>query len=454
MLTYRLWLAFLPLWIASADAAQAHFLFIRLRPPAEAGRHAEVYFSDQADAGDPRFIDKIAHTKLWLQTKPGTFEPLMVHKTPDRLRALVPSSGSLSVIGECTYGVLGKKTPFLLRHYPKAVAGPADEIGALHPKAEIPFEIQLRGKGDELEFIALRNGKPIPNAAFVSVGTDLKDHKFSANANGGAKWKPATAGYYAVYTSQTLKEAGTHQGAKYEEIREFTTLAFAWPLQSKGADPKAVHLFQEALAARASWREFPGFRAEVKALVDGRAWTGSATISAKGEVDLDKEDAVAAPWVKEQLESLVMHRLARPQAQPQEKSPILRFADDDLDHPLGRLLTFEGGTFASSYRVKDHQILVVNRSLGKVNMTITIVENDVNADKKFLPRSYTVDYWNSQKGELQRAETIQNRWTRLGSWDLPTQLTVVTASAAGQGVKTMALSQHRLLNAGKKPIEK
>ena len=156
MLTYRLWLAFLPLWIASADAAQAHFLFIRLRPPAEAGRHAEVYFSDQADAGDPRFIDKIAHTKLWLQTKPGTFEPLMVHKTPDRLRALVPSSGSLSVIGECTYGVLGKKTPFLLRHYPKAVAGPADEIGALHPKAEIPFEIQLRGKGDELEFIALQ----------------------------------------------------------------------------------------------------------------------------------------------------------------------------------------------------------------------------------------------------------------------------------------------------------
>src|SRR5438874_4157850 len=101
-----------------ADAASAHYLFIRVRPPAEGGRFAEVYFSDQADAGDPRFIDKIAHTKLWLQTKPGAFEPLTVHKTPDRLRALVPSSGSLAVIGECTYGVLGaKKIPLLLRHY-------------------------------------------------------------------------------------------------------------------------------------------------------------------------------------------------------------------------------------------------------------------------------------------------------------------------------------------------
>src|SRR5438309_8505559 len=91
---------------ASAAAADAHFLFIRLRPAAEGGRHAEVYFSDQADAGDPRFIDKIAHTKLWLQTKPGAFEPLSVHKTPDRLRALVPTSGSIAVVGECTYGVL------------------------------------------------------------------------------------------------------------------------------------------------------------------------------------------------------------------------------------------------------------------------------------------------------------------------------------------------------------
>ena len=58
-----------------AASAEAHFLFVRVLPAAEAGRFAEVYFSDQADAGDPRFIDKIAHTKLWVQTKPGALEP-------------------------------------------------------------------------------------------------------------------------------------------------------------------------------------------------------------------------------------------------------------------------------------------------------------------------------------------------------------------------------------------
>ena len=123
--TLRPCLAALILLVLGAEGARGHFLFVRIRPPAEAGRFAEVYFSDEGEAGDPRFIDKIAHTKLWLQTKPGAFEPLTVHKTADRLRALVPSNGGLAVIGECTYGVLArpKQTAFLLRHYPKAVAG-------------------------------------------------------------------------------------------------------------------------------------------------------------------------------------------------------------------------------------------------------------------------------------------------------------------------------------------
>ena len=50
-----------------AREARAHFLFIHIGPQAEAGRSAEVYFSEQAQAGDPTFIDKIAHTQLWVQ---------------------------------------------------------------------------------------------------------------------------------------------------------------------------------------------------------------------------------------------------------------------------------------------------------------------------------------------------------------------------------------------------
>lgn len=431
--------------VCGASSAEAHFLFVRLLPPAEGGRYAEVYFSDEADAGDPRFIDKIAHTKLWLQTKPGAFEPLTVRQTTDRLRAFVPANGPAIVVGECTYGVLAraKQPSFLLRHYPKAVSGSADELRAFKTKDEIPFEIVMREVAGQLEFRALRKEKAIPGAAFYTVGSDLKGDKLTANGDGKATWKPNRPGYYAVYTGQTLKEPGVHQGTKYDEIREFTTIAFSWPLQSKGADADAVKLFQEATAERAAWHRFPGFTAKIEANADGRKWNGSVTINEKGVVDLDTTDDVVTPWVQEQLDSLVLHRMARPDGKP----PTVRFADHDASNPLGRLVMFEGGQFASSYRVKDRQIMVVNRLLGKVNMTINVLENDLNAEKKYLPRAYLVQYWNGKTGELQRVETVQNRWTRLGEWDLPTRISVATTSSAGMSTKVMILGGHRIVDA-------
>src|SRR3954451_13497740 len=93
-----------------AGEARAHFLFIRIEPMAEGGRWAEVYFSEQAEAGDPKFVDKIASTQLWLQSAsdPGQFRPLTIHRSADRLRAALPSSGSVAVVGACEYGVLAR----------------------------------------------------------------------------------------------------------------------------------------------------------------------------------------------------------------------------------------------------------------------------------------------------------------------------------------------------------
>src|SRR5215471_15759696 len=144
--------------------AQAHFLFVRILPPAEGGRAAEVYFSELAEAGDPRFVDKIAQTQLWLQTTPGKFEPLKVHKASDRLRAWVPYTGSLVVVGECRYGVLARpnQTPFLLRHCPKAIAGNPDELNKLAPHGKLPLEIVATIDGDRVRLMALREGKPVP----------------------------------------------------------------------------------------------------------------------------------------------------------------------------------------------------------------------------------------------------------------------------------------------------
>jgi hypothetical protein len=425
--------------------ARAHYLFVRILPPAEGGRAAEVYFSEKADAGDPRFIDKVAPTKLWVQAEPGSFRPLEVVKGADRLRAHLPGAGSVAVIGELDYGVLARpsQTPFLLRHYPKAVAGKPDELNRLRPRQETRLEIVPQFANDHVLLTALRDGKPLAGAKIQTVDVNLVGDEFTTDQQGQVKYAPPSTGVYSVYTQFVDKIPGNHNGHAYEEVREFATLAFNWPLARSDADPAAVKLFEDAVAARAKWQSFPGFTASVEGDVEGRSISGDITVNADGSVLVTAADEPVADWVREQLQSISMHRIARETSG--DAPPIVRFADEDEDHPLGRLLEFDGGQFASSYRVKDGQLTVVNRNFGQQDMTITVLDTDRNPEGGYLSRNYTVQYWDAATGRLDRTESVQDRWARVGAFDLPRGHTVSTAAAGGLSVRSFTLSGHKLL---------
>jgi hypothetical protein len=434
----------------TAAPAEAHFLFARICPAAEGGRVAEVYFSEYATAGDPRYIDKVAGAQFWLQTAPGEYRPLPLRKLADRLRAHVPVGGPLVVAGQLDYGVLNRPgaPPFLLRHYSKAVAGKPDEVNRLTPKGT-RLEIIPAFGSDGVLLTVLLEGKPLAKAKINTVDADLAGEEFETDDRGQATFKPDHAGTFCAYTSHVNPTAGEHAGRKYDEIREFATLSFAWPLAPAGADDEAVALFEEALAARAAWQNFPGFTAEIAGDVEGRPFSGKVTVDAAGSVELDIDEAPFAEWVQDQLESITMHRAASQTPAADRPKPVLRFADEVIDHPLGRLLAFEGGHMATSYRVKDSQITTVNRVIDRQNMTITVLDNDTNAEGKFLPRSYTVQYWDEESGAPSRTETVQDRWTRVGAFDLPARHTVTASSPDGFSVKWFRLSKHELTPAAK-----
>jgi hypothetical protein len=431
----------------TAQPAAAHFLFTRILPPAEGGRAVEVYFSELAEAGDVRFISKIAHAQLWVQKSPGQFEPLVVRQARDRLRAHLPASGSLMVVGKCDYGVLAREMPFLLRHFPKAIAGQPAELNRLTPHGKLPLEIVAIIQSDGLRLGVLLDGKPMPRAELVTVDSRLANTKLPADDKGEVLWKPSP-GAYSVYVRNTRKESGEYRGQKYAEIRDFATLAFTWPLERHDADPKAVALFEEAIAARAEWRDFPGFSAKIHGTFAGRPFAGTVTVDVNGKASFTDNDPshqeTVVDWIEEQLASIAMHRLVKPGKERQK--PILRFAETAGEHPFGPLLIFDGGTFASSYRVKDRQITVVNRNLGKETMTITVLDNDVNKEGKSLPRTYQVQYWDAKTGQPRRTETFQNRWQRVGAWDLPALNQVTTADETGLTVRGFTLTAHVLLN--------
>ena len=98
-------------------------------------------------------------------------------------------------------------------------------------------------EGDKVHLSALHDGRPVPGAVFQTVDESLANDELKADAQGRATWKVPYAGNFSVYTSRVAKEAGEHGGKKYQEVREFATLAFTWPLGAKEADPDAVALF-------------------------------------------------------------------------------------------------------------------------------------------------------------------------------------------------------------------
>jgi hypothetical protein len=448
MRSRRVILTFSILALTSLEA-RAHFLFIKVGPLAEGGRSAEVYFSEFAEAGDPRYIAKVAAgTTLRIQTKPGLLEPLVAHAARDRLRATVPAAGPMTVYADCVYGVLPRKTPFLLRHFAKGIAGTPEEINALEPLVGTPLEIapKIIDGGNAIQLTATKDRQPIPAVQFTTVDADLVSTNIKANEAGTITWTPPARGRYTVIIQQFSPAKGEHNGTAYEESRDFATIAFDWPLVRTGPDDQAVSLFEQAVANRAQWGpDFPGFSAEIAGVLDGREFAGTLTVDSHGRFEVKSDDETAIPWLKDQLGSLVMHRMA-PRAP--ESRPVLRFADADEIHPLGRLLAYEGGRMASSYRIKDGRITSVNRHFGALNMTILPLEEERTPEGRSLPRSYLVQYWNALNGTLDRTESVTDRWVRFGSWDLPAQHTVTTASASGLSTRSIELTNHEAPSKG------
>ena len=268
--------------------------------------------------------------------------------------------------------------------------------------------------------------------------------KVRAADAGRATWRVTNPGQYAVYVKHVVPQSGTKNDQPYDEIREFATLAFDWPLDHSRVDADAVATFERAIATRAKWTDFKGFTTQAAAYIDGRRSEGVIAVKADGNVSFDDskiEDTAAREWIRDQLHSIVIHRV--PSSGIQSK-PLLNFTDQDTAHPLGRLLTFHGGRFASTYRIRDDEITVVNRSLGKENMSLQMLETERNAEQQILSRAYQVQYRDAATGAITRVEFFQTRWHRIGKFDLPESLTQSISAAGGVSIRSLKLREFNL----------
>ena len=212
------------------------------------------------------------------------------------------------------------------------------------------------------------------------------------------------------------------------------------------ADPAATELLADARAARAVWKDFPGFTADLEVNVDGKVVKGRVTVSPKGEVTLKLPDDEHERWARRTLASVVGHRLDDGSG----ASTACAFEDDNADHPLGRAVRVLDDEFHSSYRIRGREVIVVNRDMKDARFTITVMENEVNTEGKYLPVCFVVNTWDTKTNALTSSETHHQSWKRVEAFDLPENLMVVTATEGKQEARSLKLTNVQLTaSAGK-----
>ena len=265
--------------------------------------------------------------------------------------------------------------------------------------------------------------------------------------------RPVKSGIYGIRARYVEKKDGELDGKKYKEVRHYATFTFpikitttfnkvepALAPQKRPADPAATKLLADARAARDTWENFPGFTADIAVNLDGKTTKGTVKVSSEGKVDLTMPEGDAAKWAKGQLSSLVGHRLSG----GTELHTPCAFADDVTDHPLGRAIVVLNDEFHSSYRIKGRQILVVNRNMKDAHFTITVLENRLTENKKYVPITFVVNTWDNASGALKNSEAFHQKWKRVGKFDLPAGLTVVTAGNGKLDARSITLTNQKL----------
>jgi hypothetical protein len=448
-----------------AVAAPVHGHFVWFLPSPKPGVPARVVFSDGPYPDRPELLKKIAHTELFFVDAHGQTTPVKLTENKDAFDVtLSPGAGAGWLGGICRYGVTqrGQTEPFLLLYYPKTVVGTGADGAAMHKALEPACDKQplqvVAGEGHAVR--VLWHGNPLGGAEVaVSMPGQEKPVEGKTDADGNfALQKPSANGLIGIRVGHVENTPGELDGKKYKSVKHYATLtlpfdtamvkagasANANAAKSNGAtqteDPAATKLLADARAARANWENFPGFTAELEVNFDGKVEKGTATVDAKGKVAVQVGDPAASAWAKRMLGSIVGHRLD----DGTDLHTPCAFADTVADHPLGRAIRVLNDEFHSSYRIRDKQVIEVNRAMKDTRFTITVLENRLNAEHKYLPATYVVNYWDLKTGGLQRAEAHHQTWQHVGRFDLPLGANVVTSLPEKQETKALTLSNIRL----------
>lgn len=211
------------------------------------------------------------------------------------------------------------------------------------------------------------------------------------------------------------------------------------PRRFPGAKATATKLYQQVREARATWRNFPGFTADVSVCYNGQCTTGKLVADKEFNVKLMLQDEALSGWSLPKLRSVIGHRKYR-----QQKPIPATFADQESNHPLGRLVNIDGKNV--SFRLQGDVMTEVHRRSDKSWFTISTLDVRRTKENEVLPQVTSVTYRNPQTGAILSNRSNTFNFQRIGEFDLPTaMLTVECGEKFERNVGSIKLTNHRLL---------
>lgn len=212
------------------------------------------------------------------------------------------------------------------------------------------------------------------------------------------------------------------------------------------ADPAAYALLEDAHNHRQTFAPgFAGMTARIAFDDNGIVHTGAIRSDAQDNVIVDVAGLNASnkDWLEDQLENLIGHRRSGSFAQGEGQYPI---TFGPADHsPLGTQVVLHD-PLQSSYRIRDHQLIDVTRTMGGMRFSITVLESEKTPSGKYLPHQFVVTYFNPDTGAIDHVDDYTDTFAWLaGNW-LPASRRVITARNGGFTTRIITLSDLRAIS--------
>lgn len=389
---------------ALAALSQAHFIW-GVYDPANPGRVTFDLVEEPGEKSLPQLKPNFENLKAWCDGKP-------ISLTYQQTSLAGTTSAPQPAYGVLDYGVLAREgDPFLLTYYAKAARN-FDEAAT---KVGTGMEVIATRHGENIMAVVLLNGEPAVDAqAFIHGPNGLLVD--STDEEGRLEFTQPMHGTLGIRVRVIEEKEGEQNGTAYSESRSYATLSV--PLDAYGIPTgrlEAKEMLRRASSMRCNMPE--NLRA-IEGFFSLRSSAGSAegTFSwspLTSDVDVSGLPEEDTAWAGAQIRSLFTHRQARPFEEGDGKYEIKL---DEWNPVLGHLVSLDD-TFKSAYRVRDNQVVQVNRVMGGERLLINIIENIRTRDGKVLPKHFNVVYHDGETGAILRTQNFYDEYREVeGTW--------------------------------------